>query len=104
MEKEDLVLVYCKTNDDPKIVANYVCKANIGQKNSENKTQIIKDENEDDCWIIQQNSPHNETSAIIYRIGPEIIALEIDEECASNIIEPLMKKYGFDKVKWLLTK
>ena len=97
-----MVLVYCQTKDDPKNVANYVCKASTGQENSENKNQIIKDENEDDCWIIQSKNP-NETS-IIYRVGPEIIAIEIDEDCASNIIEPLMKKYGFSKVKWLLTK
>ena len=98
-----LALIYCKTNDDPKIVADYVCKANFGELNSENKSQIVKDENEDSCWIIQSKSM-NETSAIIYRIGPEIVALETDDDCASNIIEPLMKKYGFNNVKWLLTK
>jgi hypothetical protein len=98
-----LVLVYCKTGDDPKIIADYVCKANFGEVNGENKSQIIKDENEDDCWLLQSKSM-DETSAIIYRIGPEIVALEIDDDCAQNIIEPLMKKYGFNKVKWLLSK
>lgn len=52
----------------------------------------MKDENEDNCWIIQPDNPQNETSAIIYRISPEIVAIEIDENCASNVIEPLMKK------------
>ena len=41
---------------------------------------------------------------MIYRIGSEIIVIEIDEDCASNVIEPLMKKYGFGNVKWLLSK
>ena len=98
-----MVLVYCKTKDDPKFVADYVCKANFGELNSENKSQIVKDENEDSCWIIQSKRL-NETSAIIYRIGPEIVALETDDDCVSNIIEPLMKKYGFNNVKWLLAK
>ena len=98
-----MVLVYCKTCDDPKVVADYVCRANFGEINNENKSQIIKDQNEDSCWIIQSKIP-DETSAIIYRIGPEIVALEIDEDCASNIIEPLMKKYGFNEVKWFLAK
>jgi len=98
-----MIWVYCKTVDDPKIVADYVCEANFGQESSENK-QVIKDESEDDCWIIQTCYPKNETSALIYRIGPEVVVIEIDENCASNIIEPLMKKYGFDSVKWLLPK
>ena len=98
-----MFLVYCKTNDDPKIVADYVCRANFGEVNSENKSHIIKDENEDSCWIMQSKCM-NETSAIIYRVGSEIVAIETDEDCASNIIEPLMKKYGFNRVKWLLTK
>ena len=99
-----MVWVYCKTDDDPKIVADYVCRDNFGELNSENQPQIIKDENEDDCWIIQSDNPQNETTAIIYQIGPEIVAIEIDENCASNVIEPLMKKYGFNNVRWLSTK
>ena len=98
-----MVWVYCKTGDDPKIVADYVCRVNFGEYTSENKAQIIKDENEESCWIMQSKSI-NETSAIIYRIGSEIVAIETDEDCAANIIEPLMKKYGFNKVKWLQTK
>lgn len=78
-------------------------RANFSKENSENKSQIIKDENEDDCWIIQLGKSLNETSAIIYRIGSEIVDIEIDENCASNIIEPLIKKYGCNNVKWLLT-
>ena len=99
-----MVWVYCKTYDDPKIVADCVCSANFGEENSKNKSQIMNDESEDDCWIIQPDNSQNETSAIIYRISPEIVAIEIDENCASNVIEPLMKKYGFNKVKWFATK
>ena len=99
-----MVWVYCKTGDDPKIVGDYVCKSNFGQ-DSENKSQVInEDENEDDCWLIQSEHPNSETSAMIYRIGSEIVVIEMDDNCASNVIEPLMKKYGFDNVKWLLSK
>ena len=51
-----------------KIVGDYVCKSNFEQENNENKSQVLKDENEDDCWIIETDH-NNETSAIIYRIG-----------------------------------
>ena len=98
-----MIWIYCKTFDDPKVVGDYVCKSNFGQENSENKSQVMKDESEDDCWIIETDQ-RNETSAMIYRISNEIIVIEIDDNCASNVIEPLMKKYGFDNVKWLLPK
>ena len=99
-----MVWIYCKTSDDPKIVGEYVCNSNFGQK-SENKSQVMKEnENEDDCWIIQSENPDSETSAMIYRIGSEIVIIELDDNCAANVIELLLKKYGFNKIKWLLTK
>jgi hypothetical protein len=102
--KINMILIYCKTVDNPKNVADCVCKYNFSEENSETKSRVINDESEDGCWIIQNCNPQNETSAMIYRIGPEIVCIEIDDNCASNVIEPLMKKYGFDNVKWLSTK
>ena len=98
-----MIWIYCKTFDDPKVVGDYVCKSNFGQETSENTSQVMKDKSEDDCWIIETDQ-RNETSAMIYRISNEIVVIEIDDNCASNVIEPLMKKYGFDNVKWLLPK
>ena len=98
-----MILIYCKTVDDPKEVAGYVCKSNISEENSETKSRVINDGTEDDCWIIEREYS-DETSAMIYRIGSEVVVIEIDENCASNVIEPLIKKYGFDNVKWLLIK
>jgi len=96
-------LIYCKIVDSPKEVADYVCKSNFGVVNSEKKSQVINDGSEDDCWIIETDDS-NETSALTYRVGNEIVAMELDENCASNVIEPLMKKYGFENIKWLVIK
>lgn len=98
-----MIWVYCKTVDNPKDVGKYICRSNSSQDFSEKKSRIVKDRNEDDCWLIECDG-QNETSAMIYRIGREIVVIEIDDNCGSNVIEPLMKKYGFDNVKWLLTK
>ena len=98
-----MILIYCKTVDAPKEVADYVCKSNFGVENSEKKSQVINDGSEDDCWIIETDNT-TETSAMIFRIGRDIVVIEIDENCASNVIEPLMKKYGFDNIKWLVIK
>ena len=98
-----MIWVYCKTTDDPKEVGGYICKSNFGKEYNGKKSRIAKDESEDECWIIETD-PQNETSAMIYRIGHEIVVTEIDASCASNVIEPLMKKHGFDNIKWLLAK
>jgi len=71
------------------------------KKLSRGAYDVMKDG--EDCWLITTN-PKNETSAMVYRISDEIVVIEIDDDCATNIVESLMKKYGFSNVKWLLTK
>ncbi len=97
-----MIFVYCKTVDDPKTVGEYICKSNFNSKGSKD-SQVLKDSVEEDCWLIESSS-QTEMSGMIYRIGDEIVGVEIDEDCAVNVVEPLMKKYGFDKVKWLSIK
>ena len=98
-----MIWVYCKTTDKPKEVGEYICKSNFGRGDNYIESKVMKDEIEEDCWLIETKS-QNETSAMVYKIGNEVVAVEIDDDCAINVIEPLMKKYGFTNVKWLLTK
>jgi hypothetical protein len=84
-------------------VGEYICKSNFNQEDNEVELRITKDVNEEDCWLLETNLK-NETSAMVYKISDEIVVIEIDDYCATNIIEPLMKKYGFTNVKWLVTK
>ena len=95
--------VYCQTTDDPEKVGEYICDSNFVDGCGDNKSRVFKDENEDGCWLIQ-TCLRNETSAIIYRVSQNIIGIEIDDNCAVNVIEPLMKKYGFTNIRWLITK
>lgn len=41
---------------------------------------------------------------MVYRIGDSVVVTEIDDECASKVVEPLMEYYGFENVKWLVSK
>ena len=97
-----MIWIYCKTVDDPKEVGNFICKSNFGEVTNESKSNIIISECEKNCWLIK-TSWQNETAAMIYRIEHEIVVIELEDICAPNVIESLMKKYGFDNVKWLLT-
>ncbi len=96
-----MIWIYCQTTDDPKEVGEYICKSNLSREDSFLEPRVTKDE--EDCWLITAN-PKNETSAMVYRIGDEIVVIEIDDECAPTVIELLLKKYGFANVKWLLAK
>ena len=93
--------IYCKTGDTLKDIGSYICKSNFSHRNIYAKSKIVKDELEKDCWLIKTES-RSQTSAMVYRIEDEIVAIEIDDDCAVNVIEPLMKKYGFANVKWMI--
>ena len=95
--------IYCQTADTPKEVGEYICKLYSNQEDTEYELCVTKDENEEDCWLLETNLK-NETTAMVYRISDEIVVIEIDDDFATNIIESLMKKHGFANVKWLLTK
>jgi len=98
-----LIWIYCQTADSSKEVGEYICKSNFNLADNDLELRITKDVNEEDCWLVETNLKH-ETSAMVYRISDEIVVIEIDDDCATNVIELFMKKYGFANVKWLLTK
>jgi len=96
-----MVFIYCKTTDDLKQVGQFICRENsvTGQNDHVWKTE----ESDDDCYTIQTNC-NISTAAILSQVNNNVICIETDDNCASKIIESLIKKYGFNQVKWLLTK
>jgi hypothetical protein len=98
-----LIWIYCQTTDSPKEVGCYICESTVSRDDNDFELQVKKDGNEEDCWLLETDTK-NETISMVYRISDEIVVIEIDDDCATNIIETLMKKYGFANVKWLLTK
>jgi len=97
-----MICIYCKTSDNLKQVANFLCTANSAQnKNSDSSWATVQ--SEDDCWAIETNC-NKDTAAMIYKISDNIFCIEVDDNCAQKVIEPLMKKYGFENIKWLTTK
>ena len=95
-----MIHIYCQTSDDPKKVGELICRAN---SNGKEQLWKVKEEIEPDTWTIETHCD-NYAHAIVCRIGDSIVAIEVNIDCAPNIIEPLMEKYGFEKVKWLITK
>jgi hypothetical protein len=93
------MFIYCKTKDSPKMVAEALCRANFvdGGEHS----WKVNDEGEL-CTIEINSIAH--CVAVVYSVANSVVGIEIDDECTSKVIEPLLKSYGFKKVKWLATK
>ena len=93
------MFIYCSTKDSSKIVGEAICSANFvdGGESS------WKVNDEGDFCTIEINSKSS-CVAVVYSVGYSVVGVEIDNDCASKVIEPLIEKYGFENVKWLLAR
>ncbi len=99
---------YVKTKDDPQVVGQVVCDFNFTQgAHPEDKYSWILQAGRDEpgYWEIKgKYAPLKDLSAIaiVYRIGDTVVLSEIDDGLTPNFIDPLITKYGFDNVKWIV--
>jgi hypothetical protein len=96
-----MVYIYCKTTDGLKQVGQLICSENSV---TEKDQHTWKTEESDDNSYAIQTSCNTSTAAILSQVSNNVICIETDDNCAPKIVEPLIKKYGFNQVKWLLTK
>jgi hypothetical protein len=40
----------------------------------------------------------------VYRIGDTVVFSEIDDDLAPDFLDPLLTRYGFDNVKWIVVQ
>jgi hypothetical protein len=99
---------YVKTNDAPQAVGQVVCDFNFTQgEHPEDKYSWLIEARTDEMgyWDIKgKYAPLKDLSiiALVYRIGDTVALSEVDDELAPNFINPLIAKYGFDNVKWIV--
>lgn len=99
---------YVKTLEDPKVVGEIVCAFNYTEgKHPEDQYSWIMESGRDEpgYWEIRgKYSALNDLTeiAIVYRIGDTVVLSEIDDVLAPNFLDPLITKYGFDNVKWIV--
>lgn len=94
-----LISIYCKTIDCSKKVGELLCRAN----SEEEALWILRSESEEGSWLIETNCSES-PSIMVSQIGGSVVVIEVDDECASKVIEFLMEKYGFENVKWMTYK
>ncbi|MCW4014906.1 MAG: hypothetical protein NWF06_00900 [Candidatus Bathyarchaeota archaeon] len=96
-----MVFIYCKTADGLKQVGQLICTENLVAGKDDYAWEIC--ESDDDCYAIQ-TSCNKAAAAMLSRVSDDVVCIETDDNCAQKIVEPLVKKYGFNNVKWLQTK
>jgi hypothetical protein len=99
---------YVKTNDDPKVVGDIVCAFNFSQgQHPQDQYSWVMQEGRDEpgYWEIRGKYAGLKDLTeigIVYRIGDTVVFSEVDDTFAPNFIDPLITKYGFDNVKWIV--
>jgi hypothetical protein len=99
---------YVKTDDDPKVVGDIVCAFNYTEgKHPEDKYSWIMEVGKDEpgYWDIKGKYAGLKDLTeigIIYRIGDSVVLAEIDDNLAPAFIDPLISKYGFSNIKWIV--
>jgi hypothetical protein len=99
---------YVKTKDDSKTVGDVVCAFNYTEGIHPNdKYSWIMQESRDEpgsweIWGKYAGLKDLTEIGLVYRIGDTVVLSEFDNDLAPNLVDPLITKYGFDNVKWIV--
>jgi hypothetical protein len=103
------IMFYVKTAEDPKTVADVVCAFNYYQgEHPEDKYSWVtepKKSGDEEYWEIKgKYAPLKDLTLIglAYRTGNVVVLGEVDDDLAANFLDPLLAKYGFDNVRWIV--
>jgi hypothetical protein len=99
---------FVKTNDPPQTVGETVCAYNIfedAHPKGRYSWIIQPIEGEEETWRIQgkYEQVHDLSNvAMVYRAGDTVVLGEIGDDFVPNFLDPLLTKYGFDNLKWVV--
>jgi len=100
---------YVKTTDQPQAVGEVVCAYNVfedAHPKGKYSWIIEKGKGEEEYWQIKgkyEALKELTNIALVYRSGDTVILGEVDDNLVPNFMDPLLEKYGFDKLNWIAT-
>ena len=104
-----MTIWFCvKTNQIPDALAQVICAFNtFDEETADGKCEwaIKKGEGMEEYWqILSKFERQKESScvALVYREGDTVVLGEVADEVLPNFLAPLLAKYGFDNVKWIV--
>ena len=99
---------YVKTSDQPKTVGDTVCAVNSFQDNHPKGRYswiMQQGKSEEEYWQIESKYEGMKDTfvvAIVYKSGDTVVLGEVNDDFVPNFLDPLLEKYGFDNVKWIV--
>jgi hypothetical protein len=104
-----MTIWFCvKTAQSPDDVAQVICAFNVfDEETSKGKYSwfIEKGEGVEEYWqILSKYEKQQDIAcvALVYREGDTVVLGEVADEVLPNFMAPLLAKYGFDYVKWIV--
>jgi hypothetical protein len=104
-----MTIWFCvKTNQTPDAVAQVVCAFNtFDEEMPDGKCVwlVEKGEGVEEYWrILSKREQEKESTCVslVYREGDTVVLGEVADEVLPNFLAPLLAKYGFDLVKWIV--
>ncbi len=104
-----MTIWFCvKTNQTPDIVAQVICAFNTFEEEPPNGKCvwiIEKGKGVEEYWRILSKYERKKVVAcvaLVYREGDTVVLGEVADEVLPNFLAPLLAKYGFDSVKWIV--
>ena len=104
-----MTIWFCvKTTQTPNTVAEVVCAFNtFEEQTSKGKCVWIieKGKSLEEYWQILSKYDHQKDAscvALVYQEGETVVLGEVADEGLPNFLAPLLARYGFDNVKWIV--
>jgi hypothetical protein len=100
---------YVKTTDPLETVGETVCAYNVFEDaHPKGKYSWIMERgkgNEEYWQIMSKYEELKELTnvALVYRAGDTVVLGEINDDFVPNFMDPLLEKYGFDQIRWIIT-
>jgi hypothetical protein len=104
-----MTIWFCvKTAQTPDTVAEVVCAFNTfdeGTPKGKCVWIIEKGKGTEEYWQIQSKYEHQKDVscvALVYQEGDTVVLGEVADEVLPNFLAPLLTRYGFDNIKWIV--
>jgi hypothetical protein len=104
-----MTIWFCvKTGQTPNIVAEVVSAFNTFEEDTPNSKcvwVVEKGKGEEEYWqILSKYEKLKDVVcvALVYQEGDTVVLGEVADEVLPNFLAPLLAKYGFDNVKWIV--
>jgi hypothetical protein len=100
---------FVKTIDTTKTVGDIVCAYNVFEdQHPKGKYSWVMEQGKSDkeeYWQIRgkyEELKDLTNVALLYKAGDTVVLGEVDDSFVPNFLDPLLEKYGFENIKWIV--